>query len=54
MLVGEAYYLFKDGLFYSSYANISRVALEMLESFIYRTFGHIDQSIEEKNIGDAL
>ena len=48
-LVGETYHLFKDGFFDSSYADISRVAQEMPESFIYGTFGHIGQSIEEKH-----
>ena len=45
---------FSQGEFDESYDNISRVAPELKASFIYRAFGHIDQSIEEKNIGDVL
>ena len=53
-LVAETHRLLSQGEFEESYDNISRVAPELKASFIYRAFGHIGQSIEDKNIGDAL
>ena len=53
-LVAETHRLLSQGEFEESYDNISRVAPELKASFIYRAVGHIGQSIEEKNIGDAL
>ena len=38
-----------DGSFESKHDNIARTAPELPENFIYRVFGHIGQSIREKN-----
>ncbi|KAL7523543.1 hypothetical protein ACHAXR_001119, partial [Thalassiosira sp. AJA248-18] len=43
-----------EGAFDDKYDNIARVAPELKEGFIYKEFGYIGQSLEQKNIGDAL
>ena len=53
-LVADAHRLLELNLFDEKYDNISRVAPELKEGLIYKTFGHIGSSITEKNIGDAL
>ena len=53
-LINETYQLFMEGAFDDKYDNIARVAPELKEGFIYQEFGHIGQSLEQKNIGDAL
>ena len=53
-LISETYTHFSNGLFDDSYDNISRTAPELKPEFVYKHFGHIIMSKEEKNIGDAL
>ena len=53
-LVADAYELFEANLFDDKYDNISRIAPELKEGLIYKSFGHIGSIITEKNIGDAL
>ncbi|KAL7534640.1 hypothetical protein ACHAXR_006012, partial [Thalassiosira sp. AJA248-18] len=43
-----------QGYFDDNYDNISRVAPELKEDFIYRSFAHIASDIRQKSIGDAL
>ncbi|KAL7537995.1 hypothetical protein ACHAWF_012226, partial [Thalassiosira exigua] len=49
-LVADAYELFEANLFDDKYDNISRIAPELKEGLIYKSFGHIGSSITEKNI----
>ena len=53
-LVLMTYQLYRDGMFEDKHDNIARTAPELPESFIYREFCGIGQSISQKNIGDAL
>ena len=46
--------LYRRGEFDDSYSNIARFAPELPETVIYRTFGKIGGSTEQKSIGDAL
>jgi hypothetical protein len=46
--------LFSANAFDANYDNIARVAPELKADFIYKSFGHIGSSINEKNIGDAF
>lgn len=53
-LIDETCLLMQRGLFDSNYDNIARIAPELKEGLIYKTFGHIGSSRNEKNTGDAL
>jgi hypothetical protein len=53
-LISETNCLFQAGEFETGYENIARIAPELSQDFIYKTFAHIGSSIEQKNIGDAL
>jgi len=46
--------LHRRGEFDDSYSNIARFSPELPEAVIYRTFGKIGGSTEQKSIGDAL
>ena len=53
-LIRDSHLYYEQGLFDDKYDNISRVAPETKESFIYLTYAHIGSSVKEKNIGDSL
>jgi hypothetical protein len=53
-LITEVVKCYNEGLFDTSYENISRIAPELKPDLIYQSYGHIGMSEEEKNIGDAL
>jgi hypothetical protein len=53
-LIVETHGLFSANAFDANYDNIARVAPELKPDFIYKSFGHIGSSINEKNIGDAF
>ena len=53
-LIRDTYQLYEQGLFDDTYDNIARVAPELKEGLIYKTFGNIGSNIKCKNIGDAF
>ena len=52
--ISAVHNLFDEGLFDDQYGNISCMALELKESFIYKAFSHIGSSMKQKTIGNAL
>jgi hypothetical protein len=53
-LIRETYQLYEQGLFDDQYDNIARVAPELKEGLIYKSFGNIGSNVNCKNIGDAF